>query len=61
MNKTNFTEAEAPFLDLHFSISDRFVTSKVYDKRDDFDFDIVDLPFVDGDIPRDSSYGVYIS
>ena len=31
------------------------------DKRDDFDFDIVNFPFLDGDVPRRASYGVYIS
>ena len=32
-----------------------------YDKRDNFDFDIVNFPFLDGDVPRRTSYGVYIS
>ena len=32
-----------------------------YDKRDDFDFEIVNFPFLDGDVPRRPSYGVYIS
>ena len=32
-----------------------------FDKRDDFDFDIVNFPFLDGDVPRSTSYGVYIS
>ena len=56
---TAFTEA--PFLDLHLSISNGFVSSKIYDKRDDFEFDIVNFPFLDGDVPRSTSYGVYIS
>ena len=43
------------------SISNGFVSSKIYDKRDDFDFDIVNFPFLDGDVPRSISYGVYIS
>ena len=34
---------------------------KIYDKRDDFDFDIVNFQFLDGDVPRSTSYGVYIS
>ena len=34
---------------------------KMFDKRDDFDFDIVNFPFLDGDVPRSTSYGVYIS
>ena len=48
-------------MDLHLSISNGFVSSKIYDKRDDFDFDIINFPFVDGDVPRSTSYGVYIS
>ena len=30
---------------LHLSIANGFVLSKIYDKRDDFDFDIVNFPF----------------
>ena len=48
-------------MDLHLSISNGFVSSKIYDKREDFDFDIVNFPFLDGDVPRSTSYGVYIS
>ena len=43
------------------SVANGFVSSKIYDKRDDFDFDIVNFPFLDGDVPRRASYGVYIS
>ena len=61
LNKANVSDAEALFLDLHLSISDGFVKTKSYDKRDDFDFDIVTFPFLDDDVPRSASYGVYIS
>ena len=61
LNKANTSDTEAPFLDLHLSISNGFVSSKIYDKRDDFDFDIVNFPFWDGDVPRSTSNGVYIS
>ena len=61
LNKANTSDTEAPFLDLHLSISNGFVSFKIYDKRDDFDFDIVNFPFLDGDVPRSTSYGVYIS
>ena len=50
-----------PILDLHLYISNCFVSSKIYDERDDFDFDIVNVHFLDGDVPRCPSYGVYIS
>ena len=45
LNKANTSDTEAPFLDLHLSISNGFVLSKIYDKRDDFDLDIVNFPF----------------
>ena len=61
LNKANTSDTEAPFLDLHLYISNGFVSSKIYDKRDDFDFDIVNFPFLDGDVPCSTSYGVYIS
>ena len=61
LNKANVSETEVSFLDLHLSLSDGFVNTKVCDKRDDFDFDIVNFPFLDGDVPRSTSYGVYIS
>ena len=61
LNKANTSDTEAPFLNLHLSISNGFVSSKIYDKHDDIDFDIVNFPFLDGDVPRRPSYGVYIS
>ena len=61
LNKANTSYTEAPFLDLHLSNLDGFVSSKIYDKRDDFDFDTVYFPFLDGDVPGTTSYGVYIS
>ena len=61
LNKANTSDTEAPFLNLHLSISNGFVSSKIYNKRDDFDFDIVNFPFLDSNVPRHPSYGVYIS
>ena len=64
LNKANASDTEAPFFDFHLSfstISDGFVKTRIYDKRDDFDFDIVNFPFLDGDVPRSAAYGVYIS
>ena len=47
-NKTNTSDTEAEFLDLHFPVSNDIVSTKIYDKRDDFDFEIVIFPFLDG-------------
>ena len=43
------------------SITNGIVSAKIYDKQDDFNFEIVNFPFLDGDVPRSPSYGVYIS
>ena len=60
--KANASDTEAAFLDLNLSIHNDTVSKKNNDKRDDFDFDIVNFPFLDGDVPRRPSYGpVYIS
>ena len=61
LNKANTTDTEAPSLDLYLSVANGFVFYKIYDKCDDFNFDIVNYPFLDGDVPRRASYGVYIS
>ena len=61
LNKANASDTKAPFSDSHLSISNGFVSSKIYDKRDDFDFDTVIFPFFDGNVSRSTSYGVYIS
>ena len=37
------------FFNLHLSLSDGFVNTKIFDKWDEFDFDIVNFPFLDGD------------
>ena len=58
LNRANTSDTEAPFLDLHLSVSNRFVSSKIHDRRDDFDFDIVNFPFLDGHVPCSTSYGV---
>ena len=61
LNKANTSDTEAAFLDLHLSISNDIDSTKIYDKRDDLDFEIVNFPFLDGDVPRSISHGVYIS
>ena len=56
LTKANASDTEAAFLDLNLSIHNDTVSTKIHDKRDDFDFDIVNF-----DVPRRPSYGRYIS
>ena len=46
LNKANSSDTEAPFLDLNLSITNGIVSSKTYDKRDDFNFEIVKFPLL---------------
>ena len=59
---TTNTDRSASYLDLHLDIDSegRFRT-QLYDKRDDFNFPIVNFPFICSNIPAAPAYGVYIS
>ena len=60
LNKANASNTEAAFLDFNLSIRNDIVSTKIYDRWDDFNFDIVNFLFHDGDVPQRPSYGVYI-
>ena len=52
LNKANTSDTEAAFL----SISNDTASTKIYDKGDDFDFEIANFPYLD-DVPCSTSYG----
>ena len=57
-----YTNRSASYLDLHLEIdSEGRLRTKLYDKRDDFNFHIVNFPFICSNIPTAPAYGVYIS
>ena len=59
---TTDTDRSASYLDLHLEIdSEGRVRTKLYDKRDGFNFPIVNFPFICINIPAAPAYGVYIS
>ena len=49
-SELQLNEANTSDTDLHLLISNSFVSTKIYDKRDDFDSEIVNFPFLDGDV-----------
>ena len=62
VEKANKSDHLADCLDLTFIIdSGGKLSTRLYDKRDDFDFHIVNLPFLSSNILSGPSYGVYIS
>ena len=59
---TTDTDMSVSYLYLHLEIdSDGRLRTKLYDKRDDFNFPIVNFPFICSNIPAAPAYGVYIS
>ena len=52
LNKANASDTEVAFLDLNLSMHNDIVSTKIYDKRDGFNFDIVNFPFLDADVPQ---------
>ena len=62
VEKANKLDHLADYLDLTFIIdSGGKLSTRLYDKRDDFDFHVVNFPFLSSNIPFGPSYGVYIS
>ena len=61
VNKTNISVRKTNFLDLTISIFRGKFYIKLYDKRNDYDFEVINYPFLDGNIPKNQSYSVFIS
>ena len=61
IKETTESASSASYLDLLLSVSKGTLSTKLYDKRDDFDFRIVNFPYISSNIPESPAYGVYIS
>ena len=55
LHKANASDTEDPFFEFTFFYFKQICSFKIYYKRADFDFDIVNFPFLDGDVPRSTS------
>jgi hypothetical protein len=59
---TTDTDTSASYIGLHLAIdSEGRLRTKLYDQRDDFNFPIVNFPFICSNIPTVPAYGAYIS
>ena len=61
LKKTAECNYSLSYLDISISIRDGKYVTEVYDKRDHFNFDIVNYPFMCSNIPAKPTYGVYLS
>ena len=55
------TAASSSYLECYLYIDSGKLTTRLYDKRDDFNFPIVNFPFLSSNIPSAPAYGVYVS
>ena len=55
------TAASSSYLDCYLYIDNGKLATKLYDKRHDFNFPIVNFPFLSSNIPSAPAYGVYVS
>ena len=61
IKETTETTASSPYLDCYLYIDNGKLTTRLNDKRDDFNFPIVNFPFLSSNIPSAPAYGVYVS
>ena len=61
IKETTETAASSSYLDCYLYIDNGKLTTRLYDKRDDFTFPIVNFPFLSSNIPSAPAYGVYVS
>ena len=61
IKETTETAASSSYLDCYLYIDNGKLTTRLYDKRDDFNFPIVNFPFLSSNIPSAPAYGVYVS
>jgi hypothetical protein len=62
VRETTDTASSASFLDLYLEFDDSGqISTNIYDKRDDFNFRMINVPNMYSNIPDSPAYGVYIS
>ena len=61
IKETTETTSSASYLDCYLCLDNGKLVTRLYDKRDDFNFPIVNFPFLSSNIPSSPAYGVYVS
>ena len=61
LNATATSVHHTTYLDMDISIVNRQFVHKLYDKRNDFSFEVISLPNLSGNIPIEPTYSVFYS
>ena len=59
LTKSNNDNSKVDYLDLKITSENNRLTFNVYDKRDAFNFEVVNFPYLDSCIPRKPALGIY--
>ena len=58
---TNISQTEVNYLDIAIVLKDDKYVYKSDDKRKDFNFPIIKCPNINGNVPMNPAYGIFIS
>ena len=61
LNQENHSDQHTSFLDIDIKIHNNTIITKLYDKRDDFDFTINNFPILTSNIHSKRTHGIIIS
>ena len=61
LKRTTESNSRISYLDISISICNNKYVTEVYDKRENFYFNIVNYPYMCSNIPAKPTYGVYVS
>ena len=61
LKETNVSPTQVNYLDLNIQCINKTFSYKSYDKRKDYDFEIINYPDLSGNIPTNQSYGIFTS
>jgi hypothetical protein len=61
LNKENITNQQCSFLDIDIKINNNRIITNLYDKRDDFNFNVNTFAILSGNIHYKNSHGILIS
>src|SRR6185437_6433178 len=60
LNNESKNDKECNYLDMNITINNNILTYKLYDKKDNFSFEIVNYPNLSGNLPKNHSYGIVV-
>ena len=61
LKKTNISSAVVNFLDSTISVYQGNFIFRLFDKRNEFNFNVINYPYACGDVPKAPTHGIFVS